>query len=87
MKNNNMQIGLERAQAVLDAKEFGYDINIFHEGDTKFVEFNGKFTKEPYRLRHSYSDEISDQHIREDCAYRLMRWAGLVYETRMTYMT
>ena len=76
---------MSKEQILQDITAFGYTINIELKDVTKYVTFNGRYTQEDYTLPKSYSEEYTDHEVKLDCVYDLMRWAGLHYETKLTY--
>ena len=76
---------MNRQKILYDIENLGYTISIKKIDETNNITFNGKYSKEHYILPRSYSTEYTNQEIKEDCVFDLMEWAGLHYESRLTY--
>ena len=76
---------MNKQKILYDIENLGYTISIKKIDKINHITFNGQCSKEQYILPHSYSNEYTNQEIKEDCVFDLMEWAGLHYESRLTY--
>lgn len=73
---------MSQTLSILDAEVFemlvsrGYTIKVTQEGDSKYVDFLGKYSN-PFRVPTSYTTAWLDIEIRRDQLHRLLRWSGL----------
>ena len=81
MRMDDIRRSKDRRQAIIDAKQLGYEIILNRNGDTVEVTFIGKYNC-PYTLPYLYASDVPDDAIRQDCAYELLHWANLKYETK-----
>ena len=64
----------------------GHKIKITIKEEQKYVTFIGTYALEPYTLSNSWSLEFTDAEIKRETVYKLMSWAGLKIEERVTYI-
>lgn len=66
-------------------EKHGYEIIIEKKENTKYVKFNGKYSKEPYIVSHQYSDEFSDYDIKLHLVFDLLKWTGMKIQYTLTH--
>ena len=67
---------MNREEILHELKERGYRFTITEKDNNKNVEFIGKYSLEPYKVKHSYSTEYTNYEIELDLVYDLLRWSG-----------
>lgn len=68
---------VSKARVLTMLYEKGYEIIIEQRNNIKYVSFNGKYSKEQYKVQHQYSTDWSDEQIRFDVVFDLLKWTGL----------
>ena len=74
-----------KIQMLYDIEQLGYSISIEKKNNTCYVTFSGKHSLHDYKLPHTYGLDYTNQEIKKDCVNQLIEWAGLYYETKLTY--
>ena len=62
-----------------------YKIIIEVRDSSKFVSFNHPHALKPYEDTHCYSKEWTDEEIRKDVVYDLLKWSGLKITYTLDY--
>lgn len=76
---------ISREELLSMLEKQGYEIIIEKKENTKYVKFNGKYSKEPYIVPHQYSDEFSDYDIKLHLVFDLFEWTGMKIQYTLTY--
>ena len=63
----------------------GYTITIETKEDTKYITFLGKHSLHPHKLSRAYSTEFTDDEVRRDVVYELLKWTGLKVKLTLEY--
>lgn len=80
-----MNYGITKEELLDLLYQRGYSIDIEVKNNSKYITFNGKHTKEPYKNTHIYSLEWTDEQIKRDVVYQLLRWTGLKIKYTLDY--
>ena len=65
--------------------ERNYRIVIELKDNSKFVSFNHPYAVKAYEEAHCYSKEWTDEEIRKDVVYALLKWSGLKITYALDY--
>lgn len=80
-----MYNGIRKEELLSLLYERGYSIHIEIKNKSKFITFNGTHSKEPYINAHSYSLEWTNEEIKRDVVYSLLKWTGLKIKYTLDY--